>query len=479
MDKKLLIVVFTIFLIWFIVEGADKQYQKKKYKLNRSDSTGTINVYFNSGVDLSFASSKKNYANGNVNLENIVLKRIKESKTSISVAVYELNLPKITNALIKKSAEGVSVRIIVDSKNPKDEHYIYRYKIFRLNIEKLIRGKDGKIGTFDDVKVFSDGPIFIVEDENLRKLFFKKKESYMDIPYKEIKLGKKTILKRIISLGEYNTKKNKFYLGREQMHNKYLVFDNKIVWTGSWNLTVTGLYGSEKNMKLGKLNGNIQHSIEIIDKNVAKEFTNNFNTMWGSSTKEPNIYKSKYHSRKHYKPSTYIVGGNLVELFFPAGKEFLDRVNQIIINDYDNSLYFTIFAWSYQPILNSIKLKSDKKNGLKLKGVFDDSFWNQWWSASYDMRGKIGKSSKNNPSVPWDTIPDIYPDGTPAKMHAKTMIIDGNSNSDPTVITGSANWSINSIKKNDENVLIIHSKMIANQFLQSFFYSYNIAKRLK
>ena len=45
---------------------------------------------------------------------------------------------------------------------------------------------------------------------------------------------------------------------------------------------------------------------------------------------------------------------------------------------------------------------------------------------------------------------------------------DVDSESDPTVITGSMNWSANGDDTNDENTLIIHDAAVANQFYQEF-----------
>ncbi len=479
--KKSYISVFVaiFFAIWFVYDTVVAN--EKETKLNISEVEGSINCYFNKFVDKSFASNKENYANGNVNLEEILLKRINQSKVSIDLALYELNLMKITDALIEKASQGVTVRAVFDAKkpNPKDKHYVHRYKIFRLHIEKLMRGKDKKLNTADDVNIFADGVIFPVEDNALRESILGKGTSLNDFEFQKITIGKKTLNRKILTLGEYRNKGESFYSGNEQMHNKYFVIDNKIVWTGSWNLTVTGIYGSEENQKEGKFYGNAQHSIEIIDSLIAKQFTKDFENMWGSSNEVPNYNQSVFHSRKKTTSSKHLVGGEIVELYFPAGEEFLDRMDSIIKYELDKKVYFAIFAWSYQPILNSLKDKCDKKNGLELRGVFDDTFWNQWWSASYDMRGKTKKSSKKNPSVPWSKMPDIYKDGVASKMHAKTMIIDADTDSDPTVITGSANWSENSASKNDENVVIIHSKDVANQFTQAFFASYNLAKQKK
>ena len=58
---------------------------------------------------------------------------------------------------------------------------------------------------------------------------------------------------------------------------------------------------------------------------------------------------------------------------------------------------------------------------------------------------------------------------TPGIYHHKFCIVDAtNPSSDPTVVTGSHNWSSSANTGNDENTLVIHDAAIANQFLQIF-----------
>lgn len=47
-----------------------------------------------------------NEANYNVNLEDRLLKRLNEATTSIDLATYEINLPRIIDALMNKAAQG-------------------------------------------------------------------------------------------------------------------------------------------------------------------------------------------------------------------------------------------------------------------------------------------------------------------------------------------------------------------------------------
>jgi hypothetical protein len=54
-------------------------------------------------------------------------------------------------------------------------------------------------------------------------------------------------------------------------------------------------------------------------------------------------------------------------------------------------------------------------------------------------------------------------------LHHKYAVIDANnSNVDNVVVTGSHNWSGSAETANNENTLIIHSKRIANLYLQEF-----------
>jgi phosphatidylserine/phosphatidylglycerophosphate/cardiolipin synthase-like enzyme len=54
-------------------------------------------------------------------------------------------------------------------------------------------------------------------------------------------------------------------------------------------------------------------------------------------------------------------------------------------------------------------------------------------------------------------------------LHHKYAISDGNvAGSDPSVLTGSHNWSTNAESNSDENTIIIHDYTIANIYLQEF-----------
>jgi phosphatidylserine/phosphatidylglycerophosphate/cardiolipin synthase-like enzyme len=59
-------------------------------------------------------------------------------------------------------------------------------------------------------------------------------------------------------------------------------------------------------------------------------------------------------------------------------------------------------------------------------------------------------------------------------FHHKYCIIDAvNTSSDPIVVTGSHNWSNSANDEYDENTLIIHDAIVANQYLEEFSKRYS------
>ncbi|QAS54463.1 competence protein ComEA [Halobacillus litoralis] len=450
---------------------------------NVSETAGSINVFFNKCADEQYATSG-NEANYNVNLEDRLIHRINQATTSIDLATYEINLPGIIDALMAKAAEGVDVRVIADAKDGSDPHYAERYQTMRLYAEKLVRGQDNVIGTSDDTTVFSDSIMFAVEDVTLREQYgLPSSTAGMEEVTVEVGSGTETGYKLA---GAEQKSEGSYYSPGQQMHNKFAVIDGEWVFTGSWNFTVTGLYGSEENMQNDVLGGNTQHVVELNSSALADVFKTEFDEMWGSAGMNPDAAVSNYHGRKVDNTlHTVDVGGKEVDVYFSAGDDAIGQMTSYVKNEADYSSYFSIFAWSDQALVDELKYKWEGSyddmegslTGFDVRGVFDQSFWNQWWSASIEMTGRTAsQTSENNPNVRWNHAAPVYEDAEDRKMHAKTMLIDAaNPTSDPTTIVGSTNWSTNGNEINDENMLFIHDEDVTNQFLQEFYTRYEAA----
>ncbi|MBM6617829.1 phospholipase D-like domain-containing protein [Bacillus suaedaesalsae] len=442
---------------------------------NVSEAVGAINIYFNKCALTEYALPG-NAANYNVNFENILINRLNAATSSIDFATYEINLPRVVDTLVERAADGIDVRVIADAKDSADPHYAERYETMRLYIEKMVRGQDKVIGTADDIVVLSDSPMLAVEDST-KRTSFGLPASPSDINEVTVEIGSNIVTGRLFVDAEVKST-NSYYGPTNQMHNKFAIVDNQWVFTGTWNFTVTGLYGTDENMNQGILDGNQNQIVEINWPDLASIYNTEFNEMWGSNTLIPDPIQSNFSTRKiDNTPHVVDINGKKVEVYFSAGDNALGRMTELVKNEAQLNAYFSIFAWSDQSLVDELKYKWENSyndlegtlTGFDIKGIFDSSFWNQWWSASIDMTGRTAsQTSLGNPNTRWANPAPVYQDTEVRKLHSKTMLIDADTTSDPTVIVGSTNWSNNGNNVNDENMLIIHDAAITNQFYQEF-----------
>ena len=318
-----------------------------------SSSADAINVYFNKSALTGY--NQGSLANHNVNLEDRFVARINAATTSIDVATYELNLPGIIDALLARAAAGVDVRVIADAKD-KDEGESSNYDTFVLTMERLVRGLDGTPGTSDDVVLLADSPVMAVLDAT------KRADAGLpavpnDLPYATLNIGNGSKTGYVVAYGE---KKNAtdYYSPGNQMHNKFGIFDATWVWTGSWNFTMNGLYGSEDNRNAGLLGGNSNHGIEIHSAALADIYVDEFEEMWGSTTMVPDPDVAKFHGRKTDNTAHLVnVGGTQIEVYFSPGDNAIQAVTQVIQNEADESARFCAFTWSAQGMVDALKIK--------------------------------------------------------------------------------------------------------------------------
>lgn len=450
-----------------------------------SNQPGAVNVYFSKFALTDYATTD-NAANHQINLEERLIVRLSQAQSRIDMAVYEINLGAIADALIERAGAGVPVRLLADAKDPDpaDADRTSRYEAMRLLLERMARGADGAIGTADDIVLFADSPVFAVED-SAKRTAAGLPASPTGLTWVSVGVGNGTAEGYLLADAELKSAPSSYYSPGQQMHNKFAVIDGAWVWTGSWNFTLTGLYGSEINRQAGILGGNSQHAIEVNDAALADAFTVEFNEMWGTAGFSPDPSLSNFHGRKSDNtPHLFSIGGRSIELYFSPGDDAVGHVTRYVEAEADISAYFTIFAWSDQPLVDALKVKwegSDQDlvgtlTGFDVRGVFDSSFWNQWWSASIDMTGRTAsQTSTNNPNTRWANPAPVFKDAEDRKLHSKTMLVDACTASDPGIVIGSTNWSINGNDVNDENLLIVRDAKLANQFVQEFYARYQAA----
>lgn len=233
------------------------------------------------------------------------------------------------------------------------------------------------------------------------------------------------------------------------MHNKFVVIDrddadNSYVLTGSTNWTSNNLFDDFNNM------------IIIQDQAVARAFTLEFEEMFGDTGLMPNASASKFGSEKlDNTPHNFIVGGNPMEVYFsPTDQTTAQIINAIDNTDY--SLYFCILSFTKDEIGAAVQAAHDKF-GVEVKGIMES----------------INDSGEEYTDLVAGGVDLQSHQGVTYQIHHKYAIIDqGVGAADPTVFTGSHNWSSSAENNNDENTIFVHDDVVANQYYQEFMARY-------
>jgi phosphatidylserine/phosphatidylglycerophosphate/cardiolipin synthase-like enzyme len=209
------------------------------------------------------------------------------------------------------------------------------------------------------------------------------------------------------------------------LHSKFLLIDDSIVWTGSWNLTQNDTYRNNNNI--------LRLRVPAIAENYRSEFSSFMGGLFG-----------KKKQQETPKPLTIVSELELGNYFSPT-----DRTSREVIREIEKakeSVYFLAFSFTSDPIADAMVERHWA--GVEIKGVFE-------------TRNAKGQGSELKRFK--DLGLKVLEDGNCYTMHHKVIIID-----DDTVIAGSYNFSKRAEETNDENLLIIRSKAVARQYTEEF-----------
>jgi phosphatidylserine/phosphatidylglycerophosphate/cardiolipin synthase-like enzyme len=235
------------------------------------------------------------------------------------------------------------------------------------------------------------------------------------------------------------------------MHNKFVIIDengpdtnNAIVWTGSpdW----------DQDMSLGDYNNVIIFQSKVL----AGAFTHEFDIMWGDTTHggPSNAAKRLFGQFKPNSGAHYFnIGGSEVELYFSPSDSTNNHIVDVI-NSATTDLYCGMFTFSETTDANDIV---NQKNA----GAYAAAILDSYSSSSYSTFKTILPGGLGSNFVPYVSGTYLY--------HNKYVVADPSAAcSDPTVLTGSHNWTATANSMNDENTVIVHNDTIANLYLQAF-----------
>lgn len=209
------------------------------------------------------------------------------------------------------------------------------------------------------------------------------------------------------------------------MHDKFCIVDGCIVFTGSYNPSTGGrLYDNNMLIIYSK----------YISENYEQEFGELLNREFGKGGGTP--YNVVY------------LNGMKIENYFCPEDGCANRLLETI-KGAKKSVLFMTFTFTHDGVGDALVEKHDA--GVDVRGVFE-KFQNGEWSEYERLKEK-------GVEVRWDTNPKL--------MHNKVFIIDNE-----TVVTGSFNPTKAADTKNDENLLIIHDRVVAGRFTEEFWRVY-------
>lgn len=209
------------------------------------------------------------------------------------------------------------------------------------------------------------------------------------------------------------------------MHNKFWIFDRQIVWTGSTNATVNGVY---------KQNNNV---LVIRSPEVAYIFEREFLEMWNGQfgPRAPSTVGSQW---------AILDGTPIQVLFSPEDKAMANLI--ALVRDAEVSVRFLAFSFTDSALAQMMVERA--RAGVDVRGIFETF-------------GSAGMSSELK--TLWCAGLPVRQDGNASFLHHKVIIVD-----DSIVVTGSLNFSANADGVNEENVVILDNAEIAALYLQEF-----------
>lgn len=409
-----------------------------------------IQAYFNHSEANVYTEPYRQVTRLGDDLEQVVVDAILQADSTVDVAVQELRLPGVAQALRDRAQAGVQVRVIIEHDYSRPWSSYSAAEVG--NLDSRDRSKYEEFVQLADRD--QDGTVSATERDDYDALHI---IQTADIPWiDDTADGSK---------------------GSDLMHHKFIIIDGRTVVTGSANLTTSGVHGDARSA--GSM-GNPNSLLVIESPGLASIFTQEFDLMWGDGMGgQPD---SLFGLQKPYRPAQTVTlpNGTTVDVQFSptsSSRDWSESVNGLIARSLSpaaQSIDLALFVFSDQPISDS--LQSIAQQGVPIRALIDAGFAYRDYSEGLDMLGVAMPSHRcqiEADNRPW-TSP-ITTVGVPTLaqgdvLHHKFGVVDGE-----TVIIGSQNWSKAANFGNDENLLVIRNPTVAAHYSREFERLYRTA----
>ncbi len=204
------------------------------------------------------------------------------------------------------------------------------------------------------------------------------------------------------------------------MHNKWCVMGDTVV-TGSHNPTA---------------NTNYDNMIVVASKGIAANYRDEFLELWNG----------KFGRGNRVRKPVIRIGDITLENYFCPEDDCEENVRRALMSA-NRTIDVMAFSFTSDPLGKTLVLK--KKGGVLVRSMTDKGQLNEYSEDYLLNRSGVPVKAFDGPSR--------------TLLHHKVFIVDG-----AIVVTGSANPTSSGYHKNDENVIIIHSKEIARKYTEEF-----------
>ena len=309
-----------------------------------------------SSIPLSGSGSIEAFFTKNgVDIEQLLIQRIDAAQSTIDIASFEFNLPRVADALIAATQRGVVIRFKTD-----DDYGLHH----------------------DELKLFPklSAAGVQVRDDNRGAL----------------------------------------------MHNKFWLFDSRVTWTGSTNITTNG---TQKN------NNNV---IVFSSPEVIAIFQQEFDEMWAG--------QHGPKSPSQLSQQSVVLDGIPVQVVFGPEDEGIKRLVSLV-NSAEESIRFMAFSFTHDALGEAMQDAATRTGDVM--GIFEAR-------SSKTVYSELGR-------LHCESIAKVRRDGNSRTFHHKAIVVDGR-----IVATGSFNFSANANDNNDENFVIVESVELAQAYLAEF-----------
>ena len=208
------------------------------------------------------------------------------------------------------------------------------------------------------------------------------------------------------------------------MHDKFVVIDDSVVWTGSYNLT-------ERGSSL-----NYDNAIVIFAPGLASNYEAEFQEMWEGRFGAGSPRNTQ---------CCFLLDSVPVENYFAPEDGVAGHIISEI-NQADREIIFMVYSFTDKGMAGAMIARHG--DGLRVEGIFN--------------RRQERDENSVYPLLVGAGIP-VYFSPKDKTLHHKVMVIDSS-----VVITGSFNFTKSANTRNDENILIIRSPELARAYLEEY-----------